>query len=273
MPPLVTVYITTHNRGRRLITAVNSVLNQTYKNIEIIISDDGSQDNTPEIVESLTSEFSNIRYVRNEIPMGANHARNRALELARGVFITGLDDDDEFKEDRIQLFVSNWDDKYAFICDNFIDSFKDREDAHYMEKDILFSCENLLFENLASNQVFTLSERLREVGGFNLKLKRLQDWDCWLRLSHRYGTAKRFNWCTYMMYHDQIDRISNNQKSREAYKVFVKENLHIYKLLRGGLGVKLADNSKAITLSDLIRAKSKIEFKILLKEIILSRLK
>lgn len=272
MSPLVSVYITTHNRGERLIRAVQSVLNQTYKNIEIIISDDGSKDNTPEIVASLMLEHENIRSVRSAIPKGANHARNRALDIAKGKFITGLDDDDEFKANRVELFVNNWNDKYAFICDNFIDKFESKESNHYRSGEILFSCEDLLFRNLASNQIFTLSERLRRVC-FNLKLKRLQDWDCWLRLSFNYGVAKRFDWCTYIMHHDQLDRVSNNQKSSIAFKVFIKENLHIYEVFRGSLADRLIDNSKSITIRDLFRSKSTIEFKILLKEIIQSRFK
>src|SRR5690606_21493496 len=106
--PLVTVYIPTYNRLNLLRLAVVSVLNQDYENIELIVVDDGSSDGTVEFLSVLSAKESGVRYLVNEKNAGACVSRNRAIEIARGEFVTGLDDDDYFFPERIRLFVEAW---------------------------------------------------------------------------------------------------------------------------------------------------------------------
>ncbi|EME0158837.1 glycosyltransferase [Vibrio vulnificus] len=227
--PKVTVYITTHNRCRKLIRAFYSVLLQDYDNLEIIISDDGSSDETQFYGEKLSKKFSNVIYVRNESPRGANSARNNALNIATGYFVTGLDDDDIFTKSRISLFLNCWNDQYAFICDNLENRYKNSyRDDFKQNGNQSISTREMLLTNNASNQVFTKLEYLNSIGGFNEELKKFQDWDCWLRLSHRYGSGLRMNNKTYVMYHDEETRVSNNQKNEEAFKILVENNRIIY---------------------------------------------
>jgi len=94
MPPLVSVIIPTYNRANRLGRAVKSVLNQTFNNFELLIIDDGSEDNTHDIV----SDFSDSRiiYLKHETNKGPNAARNSGLGIAQGENIAFLDSDDEW---------------------------------------------------------------------------------------------------------------------------------------------------------------------------------
>lgn len=101
--PLVTVYMPTHNRGALIRRAIDSVLNQTYKNLELIICSDGSTDETVDILQEYCDKDPRISYVVNETSQGACYSRNRCIERAKGEFITGLDDDDEFTANRIEL--------------------------------------------------------------------------------------------------------------------------------------------------------------------------
>ncbi|PKF61725.1 glycosyl transferase family 2 [Psychromonas sp. psych-6C06] len=229
MKPLVSVYITTHNRAERLILAINSVLMQTYQNIEIIVSDDGSKDNTKAVVSNLMKQYHNIRYTRNDESRGANHARNKALAMAKGEFITGLDDDDLFTPTRVAFFVLNWDDEYSFICDNFVNSKKLEMKPHYEKTtNHIITLSEMLFCNMASNQIFTKTSRLKKINGFNENLRRLQDWDCWLRMVVEYGNAMRFNEKSYIMHHDELIRVSKSISSLEAYKALVKVNPELF---------------------------------------------
>ena len=91
--PLVSVVVPTYNRARLLPRAVNSVLSQTHKNLEVIIVDDGSTDNTEELCRAF--EDKRIRYCRQERNKGVLAAKNKGFDLARGDYIAGLDDDDE----------------------------------------------------------------------------------------------------------------------------------------------------------------------------------
>lgn len=104
--PLVTVYIPTFNRVELLKRAVESVRQQTYQNLEIIIVDDCSNDNTHGYLEEITKRDSRIRYFIKEKNSGACVSRNIAIDNAKGEFITGLDDDDYFLKNRIAEFIT-----------------------------------------------------------------------------------------------------------------------------------------------------------------------
>lgn len=92
--PIVSVIIPTYNRAKFLSCAVESVLKQTFRNFELIIVDDGSRDNTQEVVSRY--EDKRIKYVKHEINRGLNFARNTGISYSRGKFIAFLDSDDEW---------------------------------------------------------------------------------------------------------------------------------------------------------------------------------
>ena len=92
--PLFSVIIPTYNRAHIILRTINSILNQTYKNYEIIISDDGSEDNTKQIIQEKFSGYPNIKYVYHE-NQGASHARNYGATFADGEYLYFLDSDDE----------------------------------------------------------------------------------------------------------------------------------------------------------------------------------
>jgi glycosyltransferase involved in cell wall biosynthesis len=100
--PRVSVIIPTHNRPDRLPRAVASVLNQTFRDVEIVIVDDASADDAAEVV---ARQDPRIRYVRHGSPKGACGARNTGIRLARGEFVGFLDDDDEWLPEKLQRQV------------------------------------------------------------------------------------------------------------------------------------------------------------------------
>ena len=99
--PLVSVIVPTYNRAALLCEAVNSVLQQTYQNIEIIVIDDGSTDNTTEVMAAYGDR---VRYTRRP-NAGVNAARNLGLKQARGEFVALLDSDDLWAPFKIELQV------------------------------------------------------------------------------------------------------------------------------------------------------------------------
>jgi glycosyltransferase involved in cell wall biosynthesis len=97
MDKLVSVHITTYNRAKELERCVRSVWTQTYPNMEIIIADDCSPDDTPAVVERLRAESPfPIKYVRHEANKGNAYARNSCLKISSGYYVAFLDDDDEW---------------------------------------------------------------------------------------------------------------------------------------------------------------------------------
>ena len=185
---LVSVLITTHNRVDLLGRAIDSVMNQTYKNIELIVIDDGSSDDTSILVNTYTNKFDNIKYIKHEKPLGANVARNNGIKLAKGYFVAGLDDVDEFFPTRIEKLVNNYSDKYSLITSNDLLIF-DNNKSRSTKKPEIVSLDLMLEENLIGNQVLVKKEYLNTLNGFDEKLTASQDYDMWIRIIQKFGDA------------------------------------------------------------------------------------
>lgn len=94
--PLVSVIIPTYNRKETISRSIQSVLNQTYENIEVIVVDDGSTDGTKEYV--LEKYIDAVVYVENQRKKGPSGARNYGVQIANGEYIAFQDSDDEWEE-------------------------------------------------------------------------------------------------------------------------------------------------------------------------------
>lgn len=106
---LVSVIIPTYNREKSIFRAIESVLEQNYTNIEVLVCDDFSSDRTYEVVKSIMKIHGNVKWLqRIDKGKGANWARNNGIENAKGEYIAFLDSDDEFIKDsisnRIKIF-------------------------------------------------------------------------------------------------------------------------------------------------------------------------
>lgn len=201
MNDLVSIYIPTKNRLPLLRRAIASVLGQTVRNIELIVVSDGASDGTCEYVESLAGGEISVRLIHNEQSRGACTARNQALEVARGTFVTGLDDDDFFMPHRIERFLTRWHELEAkgtqFSC--LFDTCVVDEGAriYVINPYPTVNVEQILYANRIGNQVFTRLERLREIGFYDPSMPAWQDWETWVRLLKRYGTAYNIEAKTY----------------------------------------------------------------------------
>jgi glycosyltransferase involved in cell wall biosynthesis len=101
--PKVSIVIPTYNRACLLRKAIFSVLNQTYRDFEIIVVDDASNDNTIDVISALNNK--KIKYVRNEYNKGEAGARNTGILNTNGQYIAFLDDDDEWFPKKLELQV------------------------------------------------------------------------------------------------------------------------------------------------------------------------
>lgn len=104
--PIISVTIATYNRAHLLPRAVNSVLNQTYQNFELIIVDDCSTDNTKEVVRSFTDK--RIIYHKNKKNKGILAVKNTGWDLTHGIYNCGLGDDDELLPNALETVVTKF---------------------------------------------------------------------------------------------------------------------------------------------------------------------
>ncbi len=101
--PIVSVILPTYNRAQFLWDAIYSVLNQTFSGFEIIVVDDGSTDNTEQIIKKFLDP--RIIYIK-QINQGRSHARNTAIKVSRGKYITFLDSDDLYLPNKLEIQVN-----------------------------------------------------------------------------------------------------------------------------------------------------------------------
>jgi len=115
---LVSVIVPTYNRAKSIIKCLSSIVNQTYNNLELIIIDDGSADNSEEIINNFIESYKGekkIYYYRQE-NQGASIARNYGFSKSKGDFIVFFDSDDEMLPFRIEYQIKAIEQKNANCC-------------------------------------------------------------------------------------------------------------------------------------------------------------
>ncbi|MEG6550020.1 glycosyltransferase [Desulfocurvibacter africanus] len=187
--PLVSCIITTCNRARLLARAIDSALAQTYSSLEIVVVDDASTDETPAIMQGYMERYKNIQYLRHERRMGACTARNTGIRAAKGEYVAGLDDDDEWLHQRVEKMLAVFEDSLAFIYSDYYRRKQDRLSLTSTPSELTHA---LMVRgiNLAGTQVLTRRSYLLEAGGFDPSLRASQDYDMWLRLLEQRPLAK-----------------------------------------------------------------------------------
>lgn len=219
MNTLVSVYMPTRNRQELISAAVASVLTQTYQDIELLVVDDGSTDSTPELLARLAASDRRLRVFRNESSRGAPYSRNVAIAAASGRWITGLDDDDTFHSARIAAFVSYWQTLEqagaSFSCVFSQEVYDHGTHRAETRKPGSLAWSDLFEFNVIGNQAFTLTDRFRAVGMFDVNMPAWQDLDIFVRLLKRYGPARLLDLQLYTLnLVDRPDRISKQRKER-----------------------------------------------------------
>ena len=101
----ISVIIPVYNTGSKLRECVDSILNQSYKDLEVILVDDCSRDDTFEIMEEYAEKDERVKVIKNTINRGAGFSRNRGLDIASGSYITFVDSDDYLELDTYEAVV------------------------------------------------------------------------------------------------------------------------------------------------------------------------
>lgn len=179
---LISVVIPSYNRADRIMPSLMSVLAQTWRNIEVIVVDDGSDDDT----EKLFSDFSDgrVTYLRYTPNRGACHARNYGAQRARGEYIAFQDSDDIWLPDKLRLqfeFMRKTGADFVFCGMNRVSPGGGRYyfPVHgFKGKDPV---AELLLENRVGTQTMLMRREVWERVRFDESFRRYQDWDFAIR--------------------------------------------------------------------------------------------
>ena len=186
----VTVYIPTYNYGRYLAQAVNSVLAQTLDDWELIVINDGSTDNTPEVLDAYRDN-PRIRII-DQANKGLNVTNNIALRLARGEYITRLDGDDYMDENLLMILSGALDTKpdIGLVYPDYYHVDEDGEIIEIVRREKIDDEAQLL--DLPAHGACTMFRKdlLREIGGYIEDFTCQDGYELWLRFIRKY---KPFN--------------------------------------------------------------------------------
>lgn len=245
--PLVTVVIPTHNRDNLISNAVQSVLHQTFNDLEILVVDDASQDNTTNVLNKMSQEDDRVCYIRNETPLGGGGARNIGIKNARGKYIAFLDDDDKWLPHKLERQLP-YVEQYSIV--GCLTTYKENRkliglNINKKQQDVYSQDETSITEitlydifynngRLSPTQVLTRRDYLLEIEGFDESLTGAQGRDLFVRLVLFYGPGLMLE--EVLTVHDQAhgqNRISESSKHLEGYwKEFNKHAKYMPRCLR-----------------------------------------
>lgn len=222
--PAVSVITPAYNQAAYLTQAIQSVLEQTCQDFELIVVDDGSTDATPQVLAGIHDP--RVRVIRQP-NAGLSAARNTGLRACRAPFITFLDADDFFKPDKLEL-LSTYLEQHPDI--GLVGGGTEVVDqtGRPLRESAKSPGQLALFELLTGNpftvtSVMVRREWIERVGTFDETLRACEDWDMWLRLAY---AGCRFDWVEHVVgayrYHvSQMTRQS--ERMRTAFLAVLKK--------------------------------------------------
>ena len=187
--PLVSVVIPTFNRSELVARAIRSVREQTYSNLEIIVVDDASRDDTQKVVTGMSD--ARIRYIRHETNRGGSGTRNTGIRAATGEYIAFLDDDDEWEPSKTEEQLKMLQTYDVVLCTS---SELNGRLAQF-DKRSEITLDDLRKGYFTAGGTGVLMAKAAAIKGvmFDEELPRCQDWDVFIRLAqeHKVGYLNR----------------------------------------------------------------------------------
>jgi glycosyltransferase involved in cell wall biosynthesis len=233
MDPKISVIIPTYNRAKLLSRAIQSVLNQTYSNFELIVIDDGSPDNTKKIVEEFQKKDKRIKYIWQENFGGNSKTINTGIKASQGEYIALLEDDDEWLpeklEKQLEVFQNSKREKLGLVCCKTLTVYENGKTEIIKTCDIPENNYKVLAESLLDNKFFfnvsaflIKKEALDKVGFLDENLKIGTDKDILLRIFKDYN----FDFAPFVLvrYYDHGGKFTR----MPFYDRFLKDLLYLH---------------------------------------------
>jgi glycosyltransferase involved in cell wall biosynthesis len=230
--PKVSVIILTYNRKEFLKAAIQSVLEQSYQDFEIIIVDDGSNDGTAAFVGSLTDP--RINYIRNDTNQGEARSRNIGINRSSGEFIAFLDDDDEWLSSKLEKQVRLLESSPAIVAGVYTGFTKVDVKTGKIVATVLPQKRGYIYNAMATynwvgtpSTVLIRKECFDEVGPFDDDIVFGPDNDMWIRIAQKY----HFDFVaeSLVKYAEHLDKLSfNNDKMIKGWQAQLAKHANLF---------------------------------------------
>ncbi len=222
----VSVIIPVHNSEKYILECLNSVINQTYKNLEIIVIDDKSTDNSINIIKSIKDK--RIKLIELEKNSGAAIARNKGIEISTGDYICFLDSDDYWKLKKIEKQVKFIKDK-VFIYSEYLYLRKNKTHVAHVPKSLTYK---QLLKNSAifTSTVMLNMKYLNKEDIYMPTIRMGQDYGAWYKILKKINTAYGIQEVLSIYRVGNKSLSSNKLKAmKRTWNLYKQENLPLLK--------------------------------------------
>ena len=239
MQPLISIILPTYNGSRYLRKSIESCLAQSYKNIELILVDDCSMDETASIIEHYSGLDSRVKAIHNEVNMKLPSSLNRGFSLAKGEYFTWTSDDNIFGKDALKVLLDNMQARGADIIYSsyyFIDESGDRLGVFAgIPEEIIFKC--------VVGACFLYKRSVHEqLGGYDVTKFRMEDMDFWLRAFTKFRIHFIDHPCLYSYRKHPNSLTSAIHSDADKYNEYRKNHFVSFKkFFNEGLKANLSD--------------------------------
>ena len=223
--PKVSIIIPSYNNGKYVGSAISSAVNQTYQNIEIVIVDDNSQDDTENVVRCFGDK--NIIYLKLDENVGVSNAKNIGIQKSTGEYIAFLDSDDMYEKDKIdaQIDKFEWASSHGLNVGVVYCGIKIIDDDSNVISEIL--AEGKEWDGINNGEFIGATalvkrECLDNVGLFDPNLKYFEDMDLYFRI-HEKGYNFNYTQKSLYLYRSHTNNVSKNRE------IFLKNIDNYYK--------------------------------------------
>ncbi len=238
--PLVSIIMPAYNHEKYVESSITSIINQTYKNVELIVIDDCSKDKTKEIIKNLQKKY-NFMFIEHTNNQGISKTLNEGLKLALGEYFCVLASDDQLLPEKIETNIKHFRDnpqhELVFSNINLIDTDNQiiqHNYANHSKIQKLLAAQNgkeraaILMEGncIPVMTVMTKRESLLKIGGFD-ESSYIEDWDAWIRLARN---DMQFGYINKPLVNYRITpgSMSKNLKFIESQKSILLKHADIY---------------------------------------------
>ena len=218
--PKVSIILPTYNGAKYIRISIDSCLNQTYKNIELIIVDDGSKDNSPQIIKGYRDQ--RIKYIRENIHSGIAGALNKGFSLSTGEYLTWTSDDNFYSPEAVgkMLNVLQSNKRIDFVYANY---YKIDEKGDILTARVVDSPKGLSIGNCVG-ACFLYTRRVYQQIGDYKSILLVEDYEYWLRVREKFRMKKIRKYLYYYRVHpDSLTYRLNLRYEREETEKLVEK--------------------------------------------------
>ena len=224
-PPTISVIIPTYNRAHMIDRAIRSVLSQTFRDFELIVVDDGSEDDTDDVIRRI--DDARVRSIRHEVNKGAQAARNTGIDAVRGEYISFLDSDDEWRPDKLQRQMEIFNTNPHHLANLGVvltGSQHVQLETNARSRPITYECYGDLYPEVFLRKVqgqmpaLVRKDVFKQAGYYDERLPAAQDWDMLVRLAEicQFDVVRE---PVYVRYHHRGDHVRTTGNAIKAYRM------------------------------------------------------